>query len=218
MFVAGYMQVAQQLTGVNAFLSYATIIFKGAGVPDSSVPGVMIGFQCCGLVGVILGLILVDSAYGGRRSQLMAATVIMGPPLVFAGIIKVLIYHGHMSKDLLWLVEIAVFLYLPGFQFAWGIIPWVYPAEIFGSAEKEQALSVSTFVVYLLNFIVTALTPHFTKDSIVGWTFMAFGLLNVTNFIFVLICVKETKGKTIEENVIQFDGKRDQREVLTANT
>merc|ERR1712137_392924 len=91
-FAACYLQVAQQLTGVNAFLSYTTTIFEGAGVPKDAIPEYAIYFNLLMLVGCIIGLLLIDSAYGGRRIQLLGATVIMGPPLLISGISK--LYDG----------------------------------------------------------------------------------------------------------------------------
>ena len=45
---------------------------------DSTSPGIMI-FGC------VAGLLLIDSKYGGRRSQLLVGSVMMGPPLLVAG-------------------------------------------------------------------------------------------------------------------------------------
>jgi len=41
--------------------------------------------------------------------------------------------------------------------------------------------------------------------------FLFFGVLNVTNVIFVLACMKETKGKALEEIPALFDSPNDAR-------
>jgi len=112
--------------------------------------------------------------------------VVMGPPLVIAGI-------GKLSGWTSVISIIALVFYGPGFQFAWGIIPWIYPAEIFSMAEKDKAVSVSTFCEFAINFAVAYLTPVLLSWSS-GGTFILFGALNVSNFIFVWLFVKETKG------------------------
>merc|ERR1719323_92913 len=63
--IACYLQVAQQLTGVNAFLSYQTKVFEGAGFTEKQVtglPGLAIYFNITMLVGCIAGLTLIDSS------------------------------------------------------------------------------------------------------------------------------------------------------------
>merc|ERR1719282_265897 len=209
-FAACYLQVAQQLTGVNAFLSYLTKIFEGAGVPKdqiNAIPGYAINFNLLMLVGCIIGLLLIDSAYGGRRIQLLGATMIMGPPLVIAGISK--LYDGPG-----WIAVAALFLYGPGFQVAWGIIPWVYPSEIFAMNEKEKAMGLATFFVFAMNFVINKITPTLLEAS-AGWTFVFFGLLNISNFVFVLFCIKETKGVAAEDVKSLFDARPSQAREVT---
>lgn len=196
-FVACYLQVAQQLTGVNAFLSYTSEIFKGAGVPADDIGDYAIGFNVFMMVGCILGLTIVDSQYGGRRSQLLVASVLMGPPLVLAGVGKVLDWSSAISIA-------ALAIYGPAFQFAWGIIPWLYPAEIFSMNEKDRALSLSTFMCFAINFIVGYITPHFLAWS-PGYTFIIFGILNISNFVFVFLFIKETKGVPLGDVPALFD-------------
>lgn len=190
-FTACFMQVAQQLTGVNAFLSYTTKIFEEAGIPKDNVSTAAIYFNLLMLAGCVAGLISVDSKFGGRRSQLLFATVLMGPPLVIAGIAK-------LSEGPAWISIAAVGLYGPGFQFAWGIVPWIYPAEIFSMNERDRAVSVATTCNFAINFLVNVITPPLLKWS-PGGSFVLFGGLNVLNFFFVTICVKETKGVPLDQ-------------------
>lgn len=190
-FIACYLQVAQQLTGVNAFLSYTTKIFESAGIKSAYVSTAAIIFNLLMLCGCIAGLLLIDSPYGGRRSQLLYATLIMGPPLVIAGIGKLLGWTSIISI-------LALVLYGPGFQVSWGIITWLYPAEIFSMSEKDKAVSMSTFMVFAINFAVTYMTPILMNAS-PGWTFILFGALNVSNFVFVWWFVIETKGIPVDD-------------------
>merc|ERR1711957_1013974 len=83
------------------------------------------------------------------------------------------------------------------FQF-WGLIAWVYPAEIFSMAEKDKAVSLAVFLQYATNAGVVSLTPHLMSIS-VPVTLFFFGLLNVVILVFVWSLVKETKGLTIED-------------------
>lgn len=201
-FIAIYLAFAQQLTGVNAFLSYTTSIFEAAGIPADQInalPGYAIYFNLAMLAGCIFGLLIIDSSYGGRRSQLLAATCLMGPTLIIAGVAKAYAWPG-------WIPVLMLFLYGPGFQVAWGIIPWVYPSEIFSMAEKDRACSLATFSSFFVNFIVNMTTEPLLQWSDSG-TFLLFGGLNVSNFFFVLFFIKETKGVPLEMIPALFAGK-----------
>jgi SP family facilitated glucose transporter-like MFS transporter 1 len=193
-FTACYLQAAQQFTGVNAFLLYQTEIFVAAGVNKDDIDrigGPAVLFAALQLVGSVVGLILVDSPIGGRRKQLNAASALMGPPLILAAVAGWLGWQP-------WVAVVLLFVFGFGFQTAWGIVPWFYPAELFTMQEREMALSLSTFTGFAMNMLVGSIAPILLQMSPNG-TFFIFGLLNVTNVIFVLACVKETKGVPLED-------------------
>merc|ERR550525_1896007 len=197
--IACGLVVAQQLTGVNAFLSYAGTIFGKCGFAD---PGLInIYFNWFMIVFCAIGLALIDSAYGGRRSQLLVATCIMGPPLLIAA--------TSLLQD--WntlVVLVMVCLYGGGFQLAWGMVPWIYPSEIFSMAEKETAVSLAVFLNYMFNSLIVYITP-----ILMGWntpgTFYVFGALNVACGLFVFTYVKETKGIPLDEVPALFKSRRE---------
>lgn len=201
-FTACYLQAAQQFTGINAFLGYQTDIFVAAGVDKKDVETIPGGpaflLSMTMMVGCVVGLILVDSPVGGRRKQLNAAAALMGPPLILAAI------AGWLDLNPL-VAVVSLFVFGFGFQLAWGIVPWFYPAEIFTMQEREMALSLSTFTGFAMNLAVTFIAPVLLQMSANG-TFFVFGVLNVTNVIFVLACVKETKGVPLEDIPALFGG------------
>jgi len=245
LFIACALVLGQQATGVNAFLGYAATIFKMCGIQDALSFNVVFNFVM--FFGCLAGLLLVDSKYGGRKCQLLAATVFMGPPLVLAGFMLMYILPRDAEKGitttstsmpttampvlplssasttmpvlttvmqeaqqdkLLGLAHIAtmicVVIYGVGFQFAWGTVPWIYPAEIFSMNEKEKAVSIAVCLNYLGNAAVVIITPFLMTWSTPGTLFF-FGALNILNFVFVSLFVKETKGVPLEEIPDLFD-------------
>lgn len=193
-FTACYLQMAQQFTGINAFIGFQTDIFKGAGAdPDTigDIPGPAFFFQLFMTVGCVIGLVMVDSAAGGRRKQLNIASGLMGPALIIGAVAGWAKWSGQVTV-------VALFIFGFGFQLAWGIIPWFYPAEIFSMREKEAALALSTFCNFAANVVVSQIAMPMLHWSPYG-TFLIFGALNVANVVFVLACVKETKGVPLED-------------------
>merc|ERR1719361_2395352 len=139
--------------------------------------------QWFGLVGVIVGLFLIDSKFGGRRKQLIGAPVLMGPFLVIGSLAQFLGWSGAVS-------EISMFVFFFGFQLAWGIIPWFYPAELFKMSERERALGLSTGMNFIINLVVGVSTPYMMSALGAGCVFLIFGLLNISNVVFVFLFVK----------------------------
>lgn len=206
LFVACYLQAAQQLTGVNAFLGFQTEIFGSAGYAADEITKIPTGpafiVQMVFILGCVTGLLLVDSKFGGRKCQLLTASLFMGPPLILAAVDR---YTGGFGDENYKPIEFMVYLFSFGFQMAWGIVPWFYPAELFTMAERERALSISTFCGFGFNVVVGMVTNalyHWSQ----GGMFMIFGCLNVTNVIFVSTMMKETKGVPTELIPTLFDG------------
>ena len=56
-----------------------------------------------------------------------------------------------------------VIIYGVGFQFAWGTIPWIYPAELFSMQEKETAVSLAVGVNYVPLTAMNSETFFFTS-------------------------------------------------------
>merc|ERR1712048_996967 len=140
LFVACYLQAAQQMTGVNAFLGFQTDIFHAAGYQSDQIDkfpeGPAMITQWVFIVGAVGGLLLIDSPYGGRKRQLLGASLFMGPPLLVAAV-------THFVKGPAIITGYMVWIFSFGFQAAWGIVPWFYPAEIFQMNERAR-------LVYLL--------------------------------------------------------------------
>jgi MFS family permease len=201
LFVACYLQAAQQMTGVNALIGFATEIFQASGFAVDEIDVVPGGpaflWQMVQLVGIVIGLALIDSPFGGRKSQLLVASFLTAPSLLTMAIARFTNSPG-------WITAAMTFVFGFGFQLAWGIVPWLYPAELFQLKERERALSISTFCGFFLNFLVVLFTKQLLNFS-PGCTFLVFGVLNVSNIIFIMVCVKETKGKTLEEIPAMFD-------------
>jgi len=162
LFVACYLQAAQQFTGVNAMLGYQTDIFLAGGYTADEINqhfgGPAFLMQIIAVVGVITGLVLVDSRYGGRKVQLVGGAMFMGPPLLIAAFTHFAGGPGHVTA-------VMVFIFQFGFQASWGLIPWFYPAELFQTRERERALAVSSFCGFFSNFCIGYVTKPLLRWS-----------------------------------------------------
>jgi len=197
--IANMLQWCQQFTGVNAILSYGPTIFHDAGVPLNPLEAAVI-VNCCMLVSTILAITVID--VWGRRILLLIGGATMFVSIGTAAILCKMI-DGMDADDpsrtgLGYGVLVSVCIYSFGFG-PWGIIPWVYPSEIFPMDVKEKAMSTSVGSQWIANFLIAFLVPE--QVSLLGaWGTLAFysGCILLV-LIYVFLCVPEIKGVRVEE-------------------
>jgi len=189
-FIACWLQIGQQFTGFNTILMYAATMFTEMGFSDPFAPNM--AFQGFQVVSIVIGLMLIDSRYGGRRPQLLAVTTIIIPLLVLVA----------LSVSLAWPSTLTlVFVVMFGFfwEIAWGPLPWVYPSEIFSISERDRATSLAVFCQYAANAILLFLVPTLKNTLGVAGMFWFHALFNVVNLIFATVFIRETKGVLLED-------------------
>jgi hypothetical protein len=60
-------------------------------------------------------------------------------------------------------------------------------------------MSVAVVALWIACFAVSQTVPWMCKNLGESWTFWIYGVMCLVAFLFVLACVPETKGKTLEE-------------------
>jgi len=194
-----FLAIFSQITGINAIIYYAPIIFKNAGFNSSNALG------ATALVGII-NFIFTWVAIGfidkmGRKSLLLWGV---------GGMILSLIgtaYCFHAQVQGIWVV-ICIFFYIACFAASLGPIPWVIISEIFPTKTRGVAMSIATTVLWVGTFLISYFTPLLlhseSKDQTVlanaGYhTFLIFLLNAVLLWLFTKFMIPETKQKTLEE-------------------
>jgi SP family arabinose:H+ symporter-like MFS transporter len=183
--------VFQQVTGINAILYYAPVIFRETGLDSSSSLLQTIGIGFVNVVSTFIAIGLVDKL--GRKKFLLAGSLLMGISL-FA---EALCFHYHYFSH--YLVLIFMLLYVGAFGCTLGAVTWVYLSEIFPNAIRGLALSVATLSLWLADFVVTYAFPVMTKHLGTSATLFCYTALCGVAFFYVLFNVKETKGRSLEE-------------------
>lgn len=74
---------------------------------------------------------------------------------------------------------------------------------MFPTCLRAYGVGLGSSTQWLFNFVVTEFTPHAVNN--IGWrTFLMFGIFCMVMSIFVLLFMKETKGRTLEEIDVLF--------------
>jgi len=184
--VSSFLQMGQQFSGVNAFLSYSGTIFANLGLGSWANPA----FNVIMVIFVTVGLVLIDSKYGGRRWQLILASIMMSSSMLLGG--------GAVMANSSSIVLVLILVYGAGFQLAWGSVPWIYPSEIFSQAEKDKCCTISASLQYISNTVICGITP-FINTFPPYVLFFTFGTFNIFILLIVFRTIKETKGVPLEE-------------------
>lgn len=180
----------QQITGINAVVNYAPIIFEQTGVGGGTalLQSCLVGFV--NFLATIIALWLVDTK--GRKTLLLWGA---------AGMILSLAYLA-CSFSFGWPgggVLAALLVYIAFFAASFAPVMWVVNSEIFPDRVRAQALSFSTCISWICTFLTVQFSPWILNALGGAALFGIFGLFSLAAFLFVWKYIPETKGKSLEQ-------------------
>jgi MFS transporter, SP family, arabinose:H+ symporter len=183
--------VFQQVTGINSILYYAPVIFKETGLDSASSLLQTIGIGFVNVIATFIAIGFVDRV--GRKNFLLAGCLIMGLSLV-----AVALCFRYQFFDY-YVVLISMLLYVGAFGCTLGAVTWVYLSEIFPNRIRGMALSIATLALWLADFVITYTFPIMTRQLGTAVTLLTYAALCAVAFVYMLVKVKETRGRTLEE-------------------
>mmetsp|Transcript_39112 Transcript_39112/g.84338 ORF Transcript_39112/g.84338 Transcript_39112/m.84338 type:complete len:695 (+) Transcript_39112:137-2221(+) len=180
------LQMAQQLSGINAVFFYSGLFFEGV------IDNPLVGTTLIGGVNVLatyVALLLMDRC--GRRTLIMWSSG--GMFLSCVVIVSALL--GYFSK----LVALgAVAVYVVFFAIGLGPIPFLIVAEMFDGKYVAAAMSISGLVNGICNFFVGLFFPGM-NEALGAYSFAPFGIVLLLTFLYAWLVLPETAGTTPEE-------------------
>jgi MFS transporter, SP family, xylose:H+ symportor len=184
------LAVLQQWSGINVIFNYAEEIFREAGYGVSST---MFNIVITGAVNLAFCLIAIRTVdrFGRRALMLIGCAGI-----AFFHTLIGLCYLLHLKG----LVVVGpVMATLACYAFSLAPITWVLISEIFPNRIRGAAVSVATSALWTACFILTYTFPLLNRGLGPAKTFWLYALICAAGFVFILVRVPETKGKTLEE-------------------
>jgi len=175
---------------------YIPMLFEMSGLEDRARAilqfAVTYGFM--GLM-TLVSLVLMDRV--GRRPLWLFASLLMAAITAVAG----LVFHFQVTGPA---VLIVIILCTVPHGIALGGIPWLMMSELFPTRLRAKAVSVTTTFLWLAIFSGAYLFPALTSASVrlvgsVGGAFWLFTGVCLLAFLFGLMMMPETKGRTLEE-------------------
>ncbi|XP_017866776.1 PREDICTED: facilitated trehalose transporter Tret1-2 homolog [Drosophila arizonae] len=204
--IAVMLQALQQWTGINAIMFYSTSIFEDVGASLSGrVCTILIG--ATQVIMTLVATLIIDRA--GRRILLLVSAFFMAITTCLMGV-----YFQMRDSDpnsvasIGWLPITSILVFIIFFSIGFGPGPWLVMAELFTEDVKSVAGSIAGTSNWFSAFLVTKLFPVLKNSIGSGPTFWIFCGIAIFGFVYVLIFVPETKGKTINEIQLILSGSK----------
>lgn len=185
--------VIQQITGINAVLTYATIIFQsaGAGADASFMQTVLVGIV--NLLATIVALLLIDRI--GRRPLMLFGAAAMTLSLLLTA------YGFRAAAGGLdpFLVLAGMLAFVASFALSLGPVMWVLLSEIFPNRIRALAISCVGLVNSLVCFLAQLLFPWQMKHFGGAHTFLIYAIFAFAGLLLMAKELPETRGRSLEE-------------------
>jgi sugar porter (SP) family MFS transporter len=184
------LAIFQQITGINTIIYYSPAILRMSGYP--SAKAAILAAAIIGVANVLItvvSIVLVDRL--GRRFLLLLSTAGMGVALALMG-------AAFYQKAGSIVVFYEVIAYVISFGIGLGPVMWLLISEIYPTKIRGKAMSLATLTVWGTNWVVTATFLSLLHAAGLAATFWIYAFLCVVAFVFCLVFVPETKGRTLE--------------------
>jgi sugar porter (SP) family MFS transporter len=190
MVIGFFLAVLVQISGINTIIDYAPKILLAAGV---EIKNALLQTSFLGLINFIftfVAIIFIDKV--GRRLLYLIGSMGMAVTLVLLAISFYLKLSGIFTL-------VCIMLFLIFFSSCIGPVFWTLVSEIFPNRIRGKALAFASFTQWIFNFLVVLLFPHFLALLGGAVTFLFLAAMSFLQWLFTLIYVPETKGKSLEE-------------------
>jgi SP family sugar:H+ symporter-like MFS transporter len=192
----------QQLVGINIIFYYGEVLWKSAGATEQWALRINLLTGLVNILATLPAIALIDRA--GRKPLLLAGSAgmvltlgVMAAVFATAGIGadgKPLLTHAAAVTGLA-----AANLYIIAFAMSWGPVMWVLLGEMFPNRMRGAALAVSGATNWVMNFGVTVTFLPLLNAVGLGGAYTLYGAAAAVSLPFVWACVRETRGKTLEQ-------------------
>ncbi|KIY66042.1 general substrate transporter [Cylindrobasidium torrendii FP15055 ss-10] len=189
------MMSLQQLSGIDAVLYYAPIVFAQAGLSSNQAT-----FLASGASGILMVVVAsISSLFQdrlSRRSQMIGGSALCALCMGVIGLIYATNTNGTDSGK--HAIMAFIYLFIAAYVSTWAIVARLVCGEIQPSHTRAAASSLGQAANWITNCLVAMTTPLFLEHTPSGAYFM-FGGCSLLNAAICLVFQPETKGLSLEE-------------------
>ncbi|XP_030536105.1 sugar transport protein 8-like [Rhodamnia argentea] len=200
LIIAILLQVFQQLTGINAIMFYAPVLFQTVGFGSNAS---LLSTVITGLVNVfstLVSIYTVDRV--GRRILLLQACVQMFLTQIVIGFILLIDLKptGSLHPKEALIVVILVCVFVMGFAWSWGPLGWLIPSETFPLEIRTAGFACAVSSNMLFTFVIAQAFLSMLCHMRAG-IFFFFAAWILVMGLFTLFFLPETMGVPIDAMV-----------------
>lgn len=190
------LAVFQQVMGINSIIYYAPSVFTSVGFNNASALLINVGLGIWTVIMTVVMLLFVVDRIGRKRPLvfgalgMMAVTAVLGITFLSAGT------EGGAAG---WIIIGCFVVFKAIFSLSWGGIMWIMLGEIFPLRIRGAAMGIATFGNWAGNFLVAQFFPVIEAAAGAAVVFFIFAGISVLAFVFSVLLVPETKGRSLEE-------------------
>lgn len=197
------LSVLQQLVGINVIFYYSSILWQAVGFSENDSLWITVITSITNIVTTLVAIAFVDKF--GRKPLLILGsigmTITLGTLAVIFGTAPLdAAGNPALTGNSGVIALLAANLYVFCFGFSWGPVVWVMLGEMFNNRIRGAALSVAAAAQWIANFVVSTSFPPL-KDVGLGFAYGLYTTAAAISLFFVLLLIKETRGKELEEMV-----------------
>jgi SP family sugar porter-like MFS transporter len=179
----------QQWCGANVIFYYAEDVFKAAGY---TISGTMLNIVYTGAIMLVFGLVavLVVDRWGRKPLMLLGT----GGLTLLHTLLGAGFFCGYRGWPMLALVLAVTAVY----AVTLAPVMWVLLAELFPNRIRGAAMSIAVLTLWSTCWALAQFFPRINRALGDAGCFWLFGAICLAGFLFVWICLPETKGETLE--------------------
>ena len=208
------LQVGQQMSGINSIMFFAPSIFKSVGFHGSEASLLADGINgVVNFLATFLAFGLMDRF--GRRKLLLWGAASMGAAMALLATLGYVFKEAAAGDDddtgislsstaAGYSCALCIYFFVLSFAYSWGPVVWALCTEIFPTAQRAKGVSLTTTTNWVFTLIIGQFVPVLQTAVDFG-IFLIFAGCCVFMWFFVLLCVPETKGVSIDEVSALFD-------------
>lgn len=181
------LAVFQQFCGINVIFNYTAIIFSSIGIPRDGQLLQTVFIGGVNLVFTLLAMLLVDKV-GRKPLMLFGAGALT---VLYIVVVQLL---GNKSAAVSWFLLAAIGTYAVSLA----PVTWVLISEIFPNKVRDAATTIAVISLWAAYFILVFSFPILSNRLHFSPFYLYSGIC-LLGFVFILLCVKETKGKSLDE-------------------
>ncbi|HEY9696822.1 MAG TPA: sugar porter family MFS transporter [Trichocoleus sp.] len=197
------LSILQQFVGINVIFYYSSVLWQAVGFSERDSLTITVITGVVNIVTTFIAIATVDKF--GRKPLLLLGSIGMTLTLgTLAAVFATASINPATGTPALTgsagiVALLAANLYVVFFGFSWGPIVWVLLGEIFNNRIRAAALALAASVQWIANFIVSTTFPPLLNTFGLGSAYGLYTIASAISIFFVLLLVKETKGKELEE-------------------